>query len=138
MAAEKQKTDRRQSGNSKVPAVHASSQRKATLSSPQHLRPDLANLRILPAFELQPVREPMAIWLAALIAAECHASGNGDRTVHWKCVSGRAVYTNVGNNPERIEPLGVTLHRGQTLAVCWMPGETAFTVEVYRQLDYCA
>jgi hypothetical protein len=72
------------------------------------------------------------VWLAALIAARCQAEGEGENhTIGWDCVSGRAIYTNSGATMERIEPLGVSLQRGQTLAVSWRPGETTYTVEVY-------
>jgi hypothetical protein len=74
------------------------------------------------------------IWLAALVAARCSADdGSEGHCVSWSCISGRAVYTNGGAGAERIEPLGVNLETGQTLAVCWMPGETTYTVEVYWQ-----
>jgi hypothetical protein len=74
------------------------------------------------------------IWLAALLAVCCSADDGGEgHAVSWICISERAVYTNAGANAERIEPLGVNLHRGQTLAVYWMPGETAYTTEVYEQ-----
>ena len=78
--------------------------------------------------------EPLPIWLAALVASRCEANRNGtSRTVNWNCVSGRAVYTNDGAEAEMIQPLGVRLQGGHTLAVSWIPGETAYTVEVYRQ-----
>ena len=77
---------------------------------------------------------PVPIWLAALAATECLATRNGeDHAVRWDCVSGRAVYTNSGADTETIHPLGVSLEGGQSLAVYWMPGETAYTVEVYGQ-----
>jgi hypothetical protein len=77
---------------------------------------------------------PAPIWLAALLATRCLASGNGERhAVRWSCVSGRAVYTNAGADPELIQPLGVRLQGGHTLAVRWMPGETAYTMEVYPE-----
>jgi hypothetical protein len=50
--------------------------------------------------------------------------------VAWNCASGRALYTNSGAHAETIQPLGVSLKAGQTLAVYWMPGETAYTLEV--------
>jgi hypothetical protein len=83
--------------------------------------------------------ESTPIWLAALFAACCQAHDEGEgHAVDWSCISGRAVYTNDGANAERIEPLGVNLFRGQTLAVYWMPGETAYTMEVYGQMEVCA
>jgi hypothetical protein len=78
--------------------------------------------------------EPLPIWLAALVASRCEANRNGTmRRVNWNCISGRAVYTNDGADPELIQPLGVRLQGGHTLAVSWIPGETAYTLEVYRQ-----
>ncbi len=78
--------------------------------------------------------DPLPIWLAALIASRCEANRNGTmRAVNWNCISGRAVYTNDGADPELIQPLGVRLQGGHTLAVSWIPGETEYTLEVYRQ-----
>jgi hypothetical protein len=83
--------------------------------------------------------EPVPIWLAVLLATSCEAQRNGENhAVLWNWVSGRALYTNAGRDAERIEPLGVSLLGGHTMAVCWMPGETAYTVEVYRQTELCA
>ena len=83
--------------------------------------------------------EPVPIWLAVLHATACKAKRNGENhTVRWEWVSGRAIYTNAGMDVERIEPLGVSLMAGHTVAVSWMPGETAYTVEVYRQTELCA
>ena len=83
--------------------------------------------------------EPVPIWLAALLATSCEAQRNGENhAVRWSCVSGRALYTNAGRDAENIEPLGVSLLGGHTLAVYWMPGETAYTVETYRQAGLCA
>ncbi len=79
------------------------------------------------------------IWFAALIASACLAEGNGgNHTIPWNCVSGRALYTNRGRDAERIEPLGVRLLGGETLAVYWVPGETSYTLEVYGQNERCA
>ena len=73
------------------------------------------------------------IWMAALLATRCLAVGHGrERAIRWECVAGRAVYTNTAGDCELIEPLGVTLQAGDTLAVDWAPGETAYTVETYR------
>ena len=80
--------------------------------------------------------EPVPIWLAVLLATPCHAHRNGENhAVRWNWVSGRALYTNAGGDAEHIQPLGVYLMGGHTVAVCWMPGETAYTVEVYRQTE---
>ena len=83
--------------------------------------------------------EPVPIWLAVLLATPCQAHRNGENhAVRWNWVSGRALYTNAGGDAEHIQPLGVYLMGGHTVAVCWMPGETAYTVEVYRQTERCA
>jgi len=85
-------------------------------------------------------REPMPIWLAALMATRCQAKVNGeDHTIFWDCIAGRALYTNHGTAAEHIEPLGVHLQSGHTVAVYWRPGETDYTVEVYCQSNhFCA
>lgn len=77
--------------------------------------------------------EATPIWLAALIASCCRATCAGaGETVSWKSVSGKALYTNAGADTEFIHPLGVALQGGQTLAVSWMPGDTAYTVEILQ------
>lgn len=79
------------------------------------------------------------IWLAALFAAHCSAEDGGPgHPIKWTCGSGRAIYTNAGASVERIEPLGVNLHRGQTVTVHWITGDTTYTVEVYARLEMCA
>lgn len=91
------------------------------------------------AGEVGGAQEPMPIWLAVLMATSCQArTKHGRHDVRWKCVSGRAVYTNFGGEPESIEPLGVNLSEGETLAVSWTPNETAYTVEVYSPTEKCA
>ncbi len=83
--------------------------------------------------------ETVPIWLAALLATHCQATGNGeDHVVRWNCFKGRALYTNARAHTVRIEPLGVTLQQGHTLAVGWAPGETAYSLEIFRQFDQCA
>jgi hypothetical protein len=83
--------------------------------------------------------EPVPIWLAVLLATSCEAQRDGENhAVRWSCVSGRALYTNAGRDAEHIEPLGVRLLGGHTMAVYWMPGDTAYTVETYRQTGLCA
>jgi hypothetical protein len=75
--------------------------------------------------------EPLPIWLAVLLATSCEAqSSSRNHAIRWNHNSGRATYTNAGGEEERIEPLGVWLSRGQTLAVSWMPGDTTYTLEV--------
>jgi hypothetical protein len=83
--------------------------------------------------------EPVPLWLAALRAVGCQARSNGlHHEVGWHAVADRAIYTNFGRHPERIEPLGVYLPAGATLAVHWAPGETAYTLEVYWDTEKCA
>jgi len=78
--------------------------------------------------------EPAPIWFAVLRASDCRATdGNQGHAVPWICVSGRALYTNCGSEAETIQPLGVHLQGGHTLAVTWRPGETEYTVEVYPE-----
>ena len=82
---------------------------------------------------------PAPIWLAALNAASCQASRKGENhEVRWSCAAGRALYTNSGADTETINPLGVRLEGGETLAVYWMPGETGYTMEVYGRTATCA
>ncbi len=77
--------------------------------------------------------EPAPIWMAALLATPCQALADGsNHAVRWDCASGRAMYTNHSAEAELIQPLGVRLQCGDTLAVTWMPGETAYTMEVYK------
>ncbi len=91
---------------------------------------------LLPEAGLQ--GEAVPIWLAALFATSCEVQRNGkNHAVGWDWVSGRAIYTNAGREAEHIEPLGVSLLGGHTMAVYWRPGETAYTVEVYRQSEWC-
>lgn len=79
------------------------------------------------------------IWFAALLAVPCQARANGrDRAVLWDCVADRALYTNHGADLETIEPFGVQLQGGQTVAVSWQPGESAYRVEVFPRFDYTA
>ncbi len=76
---------------------------------------------------------PVPVWLSALIASSCHAFVNGTcRAIEWSCQAGRAIYTNRGRERELIEPLGIHLDRGDTLAVSWMPGKTEYTFEIQR------
>ena len=83
--------------------------------------------------------DPVPIWFAALLATQCQAKGkDAGRDINWNCVSGRALYTNRGVEEEVIEPLGVCLQVDHTIAVSWTPGDTTYTVEVFRQLDCVA
>jgi len=79
-------------------------------------------------------QEPLPIWLAVLLATSCEArSDTRNHAIRWDHGSGRAMYTNAGSEDERIEPLGIRLSRGKTLAVSWGPGETSYTLEVFEQ-----
>jgi hypothetical protein len=103
-----------------------------------HVPRNCEGVRCIPPVA-EPAIEPTPIWLAALIATRCRAVANGeDHAVVWSQISGRAVYTNSGPDMEMIEPLGVSLQQGHTVTVFWVPGETAYTVEVYLQYELCA
>lgn len=74
------------------------------------------------------------IWMAALLASSCQVVAESEeRSLRWDCVSGRALYTNRSQETEFIQPLGVRLEGGDTLAVWWQPGETAYTWEIFNQ-----
>src|SRR5215831_1011375 len=78
--------------------------------------------------------ERLPIWLSVLVATSCKAQSRGrNHLIAWQHDSGRAIYTNLGSAEEQIEPLGVRLPSGKTVAVSWLPGETEYTVEVYKQ-----
>jgi hypothetical protein len=84
-------------------------------------------------------REHAPIWFAALVANGCTASDRAEgRTVNWRHKSGKALYTNSARDAEHIQPFGVSLRRGETLAVWWQPGETAYTLEVFHDLNAVA
>jgi hypothetical protein len=103
--------------------------------------PPAACRPIASALEARPATSGAApIWFAALAATRCQASGSGEgRSVSFEYVAGRAWYTNTSATAESIDPLGVTLQGGHTLAVYWIPGETAYTLEVFGQNQrYCA
>lgn len=77
--------------------------------------------------------ETIPVWLAALIAASCKAAVNDThRAIEWSCFAGRALYTNKSRGAELIQPLGIHLDQGHTLAVSWTPGQTEYTFEVLR------
>lgn len=99
----------------------------------------LAGFGIAAAPSIQRPAPPLPIWFAALLATHCQAKAGGQgRDVRWRSVSGRAVYTNDGVEAETIEPLGVYLQVGHTVAVSWIAGETSYTVEVFRKFDCVA
>jgi hypothetical protein len=84
-------------------------------------------------------REPAPIWFAALVANGCTAMERAEgRAVSWRHKAGKALYTNSAREAEHIQPFGVSLRRGETLAVWWQPGETAYTLEVYHDLSAIA
>jgi hypothetical protein len=107
-------------------AVPGESYQTATL----HLRAEQSAARRL---DMMPP-EPRPIWLSVLEASSCQAKSRGqNHEIRWQHVSGRATYTNVGSEEERIEPLGINVPRGKTIAVSWLPGQTEYTVEVYKR-----
>jgi hypothetical protein len=101
-------------------------ERRARSRRVVYCRPMATALEPRPAAE-----EPAPIWFAALVAVagRTHAGSS----VRFEYVSGRAIYTNSSHDTQEIDALGVSLDRGQTLAVYWVPGETSYTMEVYRQ-----
>jgi hypothetical protein len=70
--------------------------------------------------------ESLPIWMAALLASTAEPS------IPWEWRAGRAVYTNGGDETATIEPFGVPVQSGETIAVTWLPGETAYTVELFQ------
>jgi hypothetical protein len=83
--------------------------------------------------------ETLPIWLAVLIATSCQArSMDHSHKIRWSVAAGRAVYTNLGRDAERIEPFAISLSPGETLAVCWTAGETAYTLDVCSHSERCA
>lgn len=82
---------------------------------------------------------PVPIWLAALVATGCQAVSDPEcHPIWWECVAGRAVYTNLNVHAEEIQPLGISIARGETLSVTWEPGETEYTLDVHRSDGLCA
>ena len=76
----------------------------------------------------------LPIWMAALFTSDCRATAPGsDCDIQWRCIDGRAHYTNDAGGALLIEPLGIRLENGQTLAASWTPGETSYTFEILRQ-----
>jgi hypothetical protein len=78
-------------------------------------------------------RAELPIWLAALLASGCEAA---DRThihcMEWSCTAGQALYTNCRWDVEEIQAFGVRLGTGERLIVSWQPGETGYTVQIWR------
>lgn len=83
----------------------------------------------------------LPIWFAALVANRCEAIDRAQaHSIHWTCISGKALYTNSRGEVVRIQPFGVCLQRGETLAVSWQPGATEYTLDVHSPTpaaDYC-
>ena len=77
-------------------------------------------------------RHPAPIWMAALLASSCRAlAGESEHPIRWDCGSDCALYTNRSAEAEVVDPFGVTLQGGDTLAVSWMAGETGYNLEVF-------
>jgi len=78
----------------------------------------------------------LPIWMAALITSGCRTAAAGsDGNVRWRYIDGRAQYTNDASGALVIQPLGIRLESGQTLAASWTPGQTNYTFEVFREHD---
>jgi hypothetical protein len=83
--------------------------------------------------------ESAPIWLDALLATGCRAVSDREcQPIGWRCVAGRAVYTNLNFHRVEIHPLGITIERGETLSVTWEPGETKYTLDVHRPDALCS
>ena len=118
-----------------------SRQRNAAQGSLHHHgpAPEAGRRALARATGIQSHSAPMPIWFAALVASNCQASSEGaEHAIDWVCESGRALYTNCESHAEWIESLGVGLHSGDTVSVTWIPGETAYTVEILHTLDCVA
>lgn len=85
------------------------------------------------------VAEPLPVWAAALQASPCHVMARAaTRRVDWQFDSGRALYTNVGQDLEFLVPFGVEIPSGETVSVTWTPGDTGYTVELVEDDDPAA
>ncbi len=79
------------------------------------------------------------VWLAALVAASCRAQSQGTyHEIRWRAVSRPRRLYQFRPCTERIEPLGVDLPAGDTVAVWWEHGDTAYAMEVYSDSEKCA
>ena len=75
----------------------------------------------------------LPVWLAALLAVRCQANEGGERhDIDWKCSSGRAFYTNGSEGTVHVQPFDVHVESGHTVIVSWLPGDTAYTVELFH------
>src|SRR5271165_2837634 len=81
---------------------------------------------------------PRPVWMSVLLASRSQAVSSGrGHDVSWEWIAGRAVYTNAGPGTELIQPLGIGLRSGHTLAIHWAPDETGYTINIYRQRSLC-
>jgi len=70
-----------------------------------------------------------SIWSAALLAAGCTASRNGEsRPVQWKSWRGRLYYR--AKDAVVVRPLNVALQAGEVLEVRWDAGDTAYHLTI--------
>lgn len=78
-------------------------------------------------------KQEVPVWLAVLTAAGCQAISRFEtRSIRWTSTGGKAIYTNTGAVRESVQPFGLTLEPGDTLAVSWQPRETEYTLEICR------
>lgn len=121
-----------ESGNHRVLATRTTHRAAVSCDCTEAGMAQLSPLPGTPMGQFDYGGERPPVWFAALAASNCQAAGEGaDHDVIWHCVSGRAVYTNSSSEAETIQPLGVQLQGGYTVAVSWLPGETEYKVETY-------
>jgi hypothetical protein len=69
--------------------------------------------------------------MAVLVATGCRAVSNaGEQAIQWESAGGRAVYTNTSADTQLIQPLGVSLQAGHTLAIHWAYGDSAYAMKI--------
>ena len=70
-----------------------------------------------------------SIWVAALLAADCSATEDGESwPIQWEYSTHSARYT--ATHSVTVRPFGIVLTPGQILEVHWRPGDTAYSFVV--------
>jgi hypothetical protein len=71
------------------------------------------------------------IWSAALLAAGCTATRNGESLpVHWQSVRGRLYYW--ATETVLVRPLDVAVQAGEILEVQWSAGDTGYSTAIVQ------